>query len=950
MIKWGLKTKILLLTLAPTLAVALLLGGLFLQLRFDGLNESLVANGQATSQKFIPQLQQQLALPKDPKQNALFQKIANQLLEESDVRAVTLYGLQQQFLAHAGPRIQTKLSSPTTLNQSPNVYHTKNSLLFLTPIYPMPDLTNDILTQAPITPTVRTQPIGWIALELTSININLKKYQLIFITGLIILLSALINSLLALHMSQSIVESINKMILAIHRIKEGHLETRIHSRSNGEMHQLETSINTMAEAFQIAQEDLRQNVDQAAEDLRETLETIEIQNIELDLARKEALESSRIKSEFLANMSHEIRTPLNGIIGFTKILLKDELSLRHRDYLNTIEQSSDGLLSIINDILDFSKIEAGKLILDNASLNIRRLVEEVLTLVAPLAHEKQLELVALIYADVPVQLMGDSLRLKQVLTNLVSNAIKFTERGNVILRVVAEKSQAQEILLKISITDTGIGLSHEAQKNIFSAFNQADASTTRRFGGTGLGLVISKHLVEQMSGNIGLESEPGKGSTFWFTVRMMIDHKNKNTASFDLLRDKRIALFDSNPIVRLSLHHMLDSWNARTVEIPSFDELTTQLSLAKTIDETFDICLIGLPHNKSLPPELIETIKTIEQTIGCRCIVLTNTHDVASVSLSLENIASGYVAKPVCHNKLYTTLVEILYPHHQSNQNHHLQTPAIEPLKTRPKILAVDDNPSNLKLLCALLEDLNVITIPCESGQQAIDCLKTQQISLILMDIQMPDMDGIEATQYIRAIEKPNERIPIIAVTAHAMADEQKALFKAGIDDYITKPINDIQLIQLIQQWTGCAVRSRSKTTTTAPIVEESTQTTEPVNLAESLRLANNKSDLANDLLVMLLNTLPQDKIDIQTSWEDEDYSLLLEKVHKLHGATRYCGVPLLRDASHHLETLIKQKQYALLPDALKRLFNEMQQIQDWVEQHHPDRSFYSAYSFLPNP
>ncbi|RYD94518.1 MAG: hypothetical protein EOP50_09385, partial [Sphingobacteriales bacterium] len=293
---------------------------------------------------------------------------------------------------------------------------------------------------------------------------------------------------------------------AVMQLKDGHLETRLPALGSHELDELAAGINRMAETLQNAQEELQHSVDQATEDVRQNLETIEIQNIELDLARKEALEASRIKSEFLANMSHEIRTPLNGILGFTHLLQKSELTPRQLDYLGTIEKSADSLLGIINEILDFSKIEAGKLVLDSIPFNLRDLLQDTLTILAPAAHAKQLELVSLVYRDTPLALIGDPLRLKQILTNLVSNAIKFTREGTIVARAEMVEDHEDSVQLRISVQDTGIGLSNQDVRALFQAFSQADNSLSRQPGGTGLGLVISKRLIEQMGGEIGVDS------------------------------------------------------------------------------------------------------------------------------------------------------------------------------------------------------------------------------------------------------------------------------------------------------------------------------------------------------------------------------------------------------------------------------------------------------------
>ena len=499
----------------------------------------------------------------------------------------------------------------------------------------------------------------------------------------------------------------------------------MHTHASGELHDLELGINSMVESLKIAHEELKQSVDQATEDLRETLETIEIQNIELDLARKEALEASRIKSEFLANMSHEIRTPLNGIIGFTKLLLKTQVTPRQHDYLGTINKSSDSLLAIINDILDFSKIEAGKLVLDYIPISLRDVIEEVITMVAPLAHDKQLEVVSLVYNDVPSNLIGDPLRLKQIVTNLVNNAIKFTESGNIILRTMLESQEEKFAVCKISVTDTGIGLSEEDQSVIFKAFNQADTSAARRFGGTGLGLVISKHLVEQMGGEIGLQSEPGKGSTFWFKVRLDINTHLIESTHYPLA-GKRIALFDANPIARLSIRHMLESCKVGIDEIDTLEEVRTHLEAAQLDCAPVHAMIIGLTPNRPIDQHLAQLIDDLNTQFHCPTIILANTSDHLPQQALIDELACSWITKPVRSRQLYDALEQLLVASPATLTPEHSDTPALEkPATTRiPSILCVDDNEANLKLIRVLLEDLGINVTACDSGLQALDHLR----------------------------------------------------------------------------------------------------------------------------------------------------------------------------------------------------------------------------------
>ena len=458
----GIKGRVLMLTLLPTSLLALVLGGYFTWVQLSGLQGQLLQRGQMIIEQLAP-----LAAPAlHAGDSDVLQRIANQALDQPDVRAVSFLAAERNTLAHAGPSMLNP--SPAAGEPQPAQNSNQNATRFLLPVYQQHLSITGKTTGEP-----DTRLLGWVELELSHHSTLLSGYRSLLASLLLIATGLMVTALLAVRMSRTINDPLRQIKQSVAQLKDGHLETRLPPLGSHELDELASGINRMAESLQNAQEELQHSVDQATEDVRQNLETIEIQNIELDLARKEALEASRIKSEFLANMSHEIRTPLNGILGFTNLLQKSELTPRQQDYLGTIEKSADSLLAIINEILDFSKIEAGKLVLENIPFNLRDLLQDTLTILAPAAHAKQLELLSLVYRDTPLSLIGDPLRLKQVLTNLVSNAIKFTRAGTIVIRAMLEDESADRAQLRISVQDTGIGLSDDDLRELFQAFSQA---------------------------------------------------------------------------------------------------------------------------------------------------------------------------------------------------------------------------------------------------------------------------------------------------------------------------------------------------------------------------------------------------------------------------------------------------------------------------------------------
>ena len=424
--KLGIKGRVLLLTLLPTSLMALVLGGYFTWMQLSDLQTQLLQRGEMIAEQLAS-----LVAPAMGNHNTqMLERIATQALEQQDVRAVSLLAPDRSLLAHAGPSM---LNPPPAGNSSHMMQRSgSDATRYQLPVFGRHrNLAGDLI------PDESDRLLGWVELELSHSGMLLRGYRSLFASLLLIAAGLAGTALLAVRMGRTINNPLTQIKQAVAQLKDGNLETRLPPLGSQELDELASGINRMASTLQNAQEELQHSIDQATEDVRQNLETIEIQNIELDLARKEALEASRIKSEFLANMSHEIRTPLNGILGFTHLLQKSELTPRQLDYLGTIEKSADSLLGIINEILDFSKIEAGKLVLDSIPFNLRDLLQDTLTILAPAAHAKQLELVSLVYRDTPLSLVGDPLRLKQILTNLVSNAIKFTREGTIVARALS---------------------------------------------------------------------------------------------------------------------------------------------------------------------------------------------------------------------------------------------------------------------------------------------------------------------------------------------------------------------------------------------------------------------------------------------------------------------------------------------------------------------------------
>ncbi|PYC27333.1 hybrid sensor histidine kinase/response regulator [Aquipseudomonas alcaligenes] len=883
----GIKGRVLLLTLLPTSLLALLLGGYFTWMQLADLRSQLLVRGELVVQHLAP-----LAAPALAREDsAQLKRLAEETLNQQDVRAVGFLSTERRSLAQAGPSM---LNEPPQLTVEPLATRTsQDATRFLLPVFGRHQS-----LAGPSEPDSADRLLGWVELELSHHRTLLQGYRSLFASLLLIIAGLSVTALLALRMSRTINDPLRHIQQGVNQLKEGHLETRLPPLGSHEMDELAAGINRMAESLQNAQEELQHSIDQATEDVRQNLETIEIQNIELDLARKEALEASRIKSEFLANMSHEIRTPLNGILGFTGLLQKSELTPRQQDYLGTIEKSAESLLGIINEVLDFSKIEAGKLVLESIPFNLRDLIQDCLTILAPAAHDKRLELVSLIYRDTPLALQGDPLRLKQVLTNLVSNAIKFTREGSIAVRAMVEDENDERAQLRISVQDTGVGLSDDDLRALFQAFSQADNSLSRQAGGTGLGLVISKRLIEQMGGEIGVDSNPGSGSEFWISLTLPKARDDGDDLPRVPLEGRRVALLESHELTRQALQHQLEDCGLQVQDCTSLDALLEQVARQRQDGRPIELAVLGVCLQQLPPEQLGQRIWDLER-LGCKALVLCPTTEQARYLEAQPEIQVQ--AKPACTRKLLRALIDLIHPRQPK-----AETPA--PLTSRaPRLLCVDDNPANLLLVRTLLGDMGAEVTAVDSGYAAIEAVQQQSFDLVFMDVQMPGMDGRQATEAIRQWEQERERspLPIVALTAHALANEKRALLQGGMDDYLTKPINERQLAQVVLKWTGLALRNHAAPS--APEAPPSTAALRVLDPEEGLRLAAGKADLAADMLSMLLAGLPADRQAIRQAREAGERGALIERVHRLHGATRYCGVPQLRAACQRSETLLKQ-------------------------------------------
>ncbi|VDZ86673.1 two-component sensor histidine kinase BarA [Kluyvera intermedia] len=908
MTNYSLRARMMILILAPTVLIGLLLSIFFVVHRYNDLQRQLEDAGASIIEP--------LAVSSEYGMNLQNRESIGQLISvlhrrHSDiVRAISVYDEHNKLFVTSNYQLdpgELQLPRGTPFPRRLSVTRHGDIMILRTPIiseHYSPDESPQSDAKTPV------NMLGYVALELDLKSVRLQQYKEIFISSVMMLFCIGIALIFGWRLMRDVTGPIRNMVNTVDRIRRGQLDSRVEGFMLGELDMLKNGINSMAMSLAAYHEEMQHNVDQATSDLRETLEQMEIQNVELDLAKKRAQEAARIKSEFLANMSHELRTPLNGVIGFTRLTLKTELTPTQHDHLSTIERSANNLLAIINDVLDFSKLEAGKLLLESIPFPLRNSLDEVVTLLAHSAHDKGLELTLNIRNDVPDNVIGDPLRLQQVITNLVGNSIKFTENGNIDVLVEQRAISNNKVQIEVQIRDTGIGIPERDQSRLFQAFRQADASISRRHGGTGLGLVITQKLVREMGGDISFHSQPNRGSTFWFNINLDL---NLNVISDGLdtrsLKGKRIAYVEANAAAAQATLDMLASTPL---------EVVYAVSIAALPVEKYDILLVAVPvsvrdlsmHRDKLNAALAMTNLLI-LALPCHAHV-----DAESLK---KDGAAACLLKPLTTTRLLPVLLEF-----SRTPTAPLALPSTEH-RLPMTVMAVDDNPANLKLIGALLDDQVQHVELCESGQQAIERAKQMKFDLILMDIQMPDIDGLRACELIRQLPH-QQQTPVIAVTAHALAGQREKLLAAGMNDYLAKPIEESRLHDLLLRY------KPGINPLPQPLQSESLEPTIDHNATLdwqlALRQAAYKPDLAREMLQMLVAFLPEIRNKVEEQLVGENPENLVDAIHKLHGSCGYSGVPRLKHLCQLIEGQLRSGTPAeeLEPELLE-LLDEMDNV-----------------------
>lgn len=902
-----LQTRILIVALLPTLLVALVVGGYLLGTRMADLHQSQQRIGENIVRHLAPASEFAI-LSGDER---VLRRLAERLATDPGVRRVTIRDAERRVLSEA--RSPHSGVDDTTGFMARIFPAAEDQFLFSAPVRlgMNPDGEYEQLFQSnTATDSDDDGLIGSVEVQLSTVPLierqtDVLKLGLALITG-----GLLLAWVLAIQVGITILRPINGVIRAIRQFRGGDLDARVPERSRGEGGYLERGFNELAEEVQSSRQSMEAQIEQATRELRETLEAVEIKNVELDLARRRAEDSNRIKSEFLANISHEIRTPMNAIFGYTQLLARTELHNNQKAYIGTIQRSVDSLLSLLEDVLNLSRIEAGRVDLEESEFHPEVLIEDTLTMMAPAIFDRELELIWHPGPKLGSRTLADAVKIRQILNNLLSNAAKFTQEGYIAVHADLI-TQEGDTVLQIDVVDTGIGIRLEDTSRLFQAFSQLDSKSSRQHQGAGLGLVICQQLAHLMGGRMEVESEPGHGSRF----RTILPVRIIETITEEPLSDLRIHLFGHHQESVMALRDRLECWGAQAHQV---DEL------AAVSGNRRDKVLIVLSRQDMRNDDYLDKIKGTVGTSN-NTLIMVSTLDRTLLQEMEQRLGCSCVPSTISGDGLKSLLLD--------HDRHSGTSKADIAALARPdphsldglSVMIVEDNRVNRQLTKEFLENAGATTHAAVDGHSALELAERHSSDVVLMDIQLPGMDGLETLSHLRQLPDYRE-VPVIALTASASAEERQRCEKAGTADILVKPVREEILLERIRRVTDAGKPEHS---------EPDNQDTEPRTATPQAMGRDAEGRLKPAIADMVRSDLPSQLATARELAENGRYQDLDGEVHRIRGTAAFCGFNNLAETCEKIRVALDESPppETTIATLMARLESDIEAVLESLDQ-----------------